>query len=68
LAVSVVADELTSRTTLVYEAPNATPAQGDIAKLAYALWQARGCPDGSSELDWFRAEAELSAASSAAEE
>ncbi len=27
----------------------------DIAALAYELWQARGCPDGSPEEDWFRA-------------
>ncbi len=27
----------------------------DVAELAYALWQERGCPDGSSEEDWFRA-------------
>jgi hypothetical protein len=27
----------------------------DIAPLAYALWQARGCPDGSSQDDWFHA-------------
>ena len=25
-------------------------------KLAYELWQARGCPDGSPEVDWFMAE------------
>ena len=31
----------------------------DIAALAYKLWQARGCPDGSSQEDWFRAVAEL---------
>jgi hypothetical protein len=31
----------------------------DIAALAYELWQARGCPHGSSEEDWFRAAAEL---------
>jgi hypothetical protein len=31
----------------------------DIALLAYALWQQRGCPEGSSEEDWFRAEQEL---------
>jgi hypothetical protein len=31
----------------------------DIAALAYELWRARGCPDGSSEEDWFRASAEL---------
>jgi Protein of unknown function (DUF2934) len=30
-----------------------------IAQLAYSYWQARGCPDGSPEEDWFRAEADL---------
>ena len=32
-----------------------------IAELAYALWQARGCPEGSPEEDWFQAEQELTA-------
>ena len=27
----------------------------DIAGLAYELWQARGCPDGSPQEDWFHA-------------
>jgi hypothetical protein len=27
----------------------------EIANLAYELWQARGCPDGSPETDWFQA-------------
>lgn len=31
----------------------------DIAKLAYELWQARGCPDGSPDEDWFRAAQQL---------
>lgn len=31
----------------------------DIARLAYSLWQARGCPLGNSEEDWMRAEEEL---------
>jgi hypothetical protein len=31
-------------------------AQQDIANLAYALWQRRGCPDGSPEQDWLEAE------------
>jgi hypothetical protein len=31
----------------------------DIAALAYELWQARGCPDGSPEEDWFQAAAQL---------
>jgi hypothetical protein len=30
-----------------------------IAKLAYALWQQRGCPYGSPEFDWFEAEHKL---------
>ncbi len=38
----------------------ALPTHEDIASLAYALWQERGCPEGSSEEDWFRAEKELS--------
>jgi hypothetical protein len=31
----------------------------DIAALAHKLWEARGCPEGSSEEDWFRAAEEL---------
>jgi hypothetical protein len=27
----------------------------EIAQLAHELWQARGCPAGSPEEDWFRA-------------
>lgn len=38
-------------------APNAST--DDVARLAYALWQSRGCPVGSPEEDWFRAEQEL---------
>ena len=33
--------------------------QQEIATLAYEFWQTRGCPDGSPEEDWFRAEREL---------
>ena len=31
----------------------------EIAALAYELWQARGCPEGSSEKDWFDAAEQL---------
>ena len=31
----------------------------DISKLAHELWQARGCPHGSPEKDWFDAVKEL---------
>jgi hypothetical protein len=27
----------------------------DMAALAYELWQARGCPDGSPDEDWYQA-------------
>ena len=33
--------------------PNLTD---QITQLAYQLWQARGCPDGSPDQDWFEAE------------
>ncbi|MBZ5606849.1 MAG: DUF2934 domain-containing protein [Acidobacteriia bacterium] len=43
------------------EADNSAAADfhEQVARLAYALWQERGCPDGSSEADWFRAEQQL---------
>lgn len=37
----------------------AGPTHEDISKLAYSLWQARGCPEGSPEEDWFNAESAL---------
>jgi hypothetical protein len=36
-----------------------TPTKENIAPLARALWKARGCPQGSPEDDWFRAERAL---------
>jgi hypothetical protein len=33
--------------------------QSELAARSYELWQERGCPVGSPEFDWFRAEAEL---------
>ena len=35
----------------------------EIAALAHALWQARGCPEGSPQEDWLRAAEQLRAAS-----
>jgi len=40
-----------------------TVAMEDIAKLAYALWEARGGNGGSAEDDWYRAEQEIRARS-----
>jgi Protein of unknown function (DUF2934) len=34
--------------------------ESSIAARAYQLWQARGCPTGSDQEDWFQAEEELS--------
>ena len=31
----------------------------EIARLAYSYWEARGCPIGSPEEDWYRAEMDL---------
>jgi DUF2934 family protein len=39
--------------------PSGTSMQEDIARLAYTLWQQRGCPTGSAEFDWFAAEEKL---------
>lgn len=41
--------------------PFDVPFQEQVALLAYHLWEQRGCPDGSPEEDWFRAERELAA-------
>jgi len=49
------ADEPVSETST----PGSELAHEQIARLAYAHWQNRGCPDGSPEEDWLRAEAEL---------
>jgi hypothetical protein len=42
-------------------APVETPAPGaeSVAVRAYELWLERGCPDGTPEQDWYRAEQEL---------
>jgi len=35
------------------------PTEIEIAAVAYQLWQDNGCPTGSDQEDWFRAEAML---------
>ena len=37
----------------------AAPEPDQVAELAYTLWESRGCPIGSPEEDWFKAEQEL---------
>jgi hypothetical protein len=36
-----------------------TSMQENLEKLAYGLWQVRGCPYGSPEVDWLEAEHKL---------
>jgi hypothetical protein len=46
----------------IYQGPQvATQASSheEIARLAYAYWEARGRQHGSHEADWYRAEREL---------
>jgi Protein of unknown function (DUF2934) len=43
------------------------PEHRSIGELAYHLWQARGCPEGSAEQDWLDAERQLRSAPPAAE-
>ena len=35
------------------------PTREEVARRAHALWQERGCPEGSHEEDWIQAEREL---------
>jgi hypothetical protein len=37
----------------------APPQHEDVAILAFGLWQERGAPIGTPEIDWFLAEAKL---------
>jgi hypothetical protein len=58
-----------SRMALEHSTAEAVPAghgitefgHRDIAALAHEYWQARGCPEGSPQEDWFRATKELRA-------
>ena len=38
------------------------PRHEEVESLAYKLWEERGAPLGTPEVDWFRAEEELRAA------
>lgn len=37
------------------------PRHEEVKSLAYKLWEERGAPLGTPEIDWFRAEEELDA-------
>ena len=40
------------------------PGSEDIARLAYRIWEERGRPIGSAEVDWYEAERQLQTRSS----
>ena len=42
------------------------PSDNELIRLAYEYWQERGCPDGSPELDWMKAEETFRARNAAA--
>jgi hypothetical protein len=43
----------------VKTAATVSPTESEIATIAYQLWLERGCPIGSDQGDWFRAEETL---------
>lgn len=45
------------------ESLSQTALSGEVSNLAYTLWQRRGCPIGSAEVDWLEAERQLSQSS-----
>jgi Protein of unknown function (DUF2934) len=45
--------------TEVTREQNATLAYEEVARRAYAIWEARGRGDGSAEQDWLEAEQQL---------
>jgi predicted chitinase len=49
------------------EAPIKLEMHKKIARLAYSYWEAAGCPSGSAEQDWLRAERHLDGGQSDAE-
>jgi len=42
--------------------PEAIVDSNQVERLAYCYWQSRGCPEGSPDDDWFRAEQDLNTA------
>jgi hypothetical protein len=52
-------DEAASVSPEVPPPDGGDPEPEEIARLAYQYWQQRGCPTGTPEEDWFRAEQEI---------
>ena len=45
--------------TMLSDAATVSPAESEISTVAYRLWLDNGCPVGSDQEDWLRAEAML---------
>jgi hypothetical protein len=50
---------MSPKTAIKSDAEEPRPLEEQVAILAYRLWQERGCPEGSPEVDWLQAEQEL---------
>jgi Protein of unknown function (DUF2934) len=62
MAPSSIPEEVNASMEQTFGAPLATTPssrQAEIAQLAYVLWQQRGCPEESAEIDWLAAEQQL---------
>jgi hypothetical protein len=56
-----MAKEATKQAVAAQAEPVGIPDHEQIASLAYQLWEQRGCPEGSPDEDWIRAEQEWTA-------
>jgi Protein of unknown function (DUF2934) len=62
LSTSIPEDDRTATEQTLASSPEAVERSRseEIARLAYVLWQQRGCPPESAETDWREAEQQLS--------
>ena len=63
---STTAETVESDAPRAEAVPLAQPSHEEIARLAYAYWEERGCQGGSADEDWVRAEQTLLAAAASA--
>jgi hypothetical protein len=59
IGISSVQESPANETQLLIAASLTDPEHEIIAKLAYTLWENRGCPMDSADEDWIKAEQQL---------
>ena len=59
VAIEAPVTEIVPSTSAPSHKPSRAVTHGDIARLAYSYWEARGHQGGSPHEDWLRAEREL---------